>query len=104
MARRDPGSQAHLAPRERRGGWRQRPVAGPGRGVGAGEWGDPSAPRPAPAPAPLAAATMFVAPDFPFEVSVVIIWLYFRPGSYKPAINKLHFMEHLSFQRIAEAL
>lgn len=39
---------------------------------------------------------------FPFEVCVVIILLYFRPGSYNNTNNKLRFMEHLSFQRITK--
>lgn len=61
-----------------------------------------SDPRPCPAPAHLAVFEMHVASDFPFEAYVVIILLYFRPRSCNNSNNKLHFMEHLSFQRITK--
>ena len=59
-------------------------------------------PRPCPAPAHLAVFDMHVASDFPLEASVVIILLYFRPRSCNNPNNKLHFLEHLSFQRITK--
>lgn len=59
-------------------------------------------PRPRPAPAHLAVFEMHVASEFPFDVCVVIILLYFRPRSCNNLNNKLHFMEHLSFQRITK--
>lgn len=94
------GARAHLDPEEA------------GRGEVAEEAGHWSGVRsrggplgaPHPGPAHLAALEMFVASDFLFEVSVVIIWLYYMPGSYTSTNNKLHFMEHLSFQRIAKTL
>lgn len=69
--------------------------------MGGAGW-EPPYPRPRPSPAHLAVFETQVASDFPFEVSVVIILLYFRPGSYNNTNNKLHFMEHLSFQRITK--
>lgn len=73
-------------------------VKGAGRAGGGGgaPAGSPYA-RPRPSPAHLAVFETHVASDFPFEVCVVIILLYFRPGSYNNPNNKLHFMEYLSF-------
>lgn len=72
-----------------------------GAGVLGGGGGLPP-PRPRLTPARLAVFKTHVGSDFPFEVCVVIILLYFRPGSYNNTNNKLRFMEHLSFQRITK--
>lgn len=103
-------SRPRLRPREggswRRGsGWPDRAgfkVLGELEGSArAGRGVSPSS-RPSPSPARLAVFKTHVASDFPFEGCVIIILLYFRPGSYNNTNNKLHFMEHLSFQRITK--